>query len=719
MRLKLPGLSSSMATRALVAVAVGLALFSWSSLHRMQAEIHRLQAEVVHATDLPLNPHSQAGARRGRGVTDAVNLAPATNVAIGARRPTTGTVGDKGRVYRDGTKPCATAILDGPRDGVPRVRHPRAVTVRKRRPRWRLLVFANQRVESLRRLCVSLRRAHVNETVDVTFLLEAHQPTEMYDFVRGFQWPHGQVQVVARHSRGGLINAIIEGWYPANDVEWGVFLEDDIEVSPHFLAYLQAARPLCEAEHGCIGVSLYSPKLNELVLPKVAITAKLERHNAESLYMAQVPCSWGAAYRPGSWRTFRQWAQTQSQSSKYGGDLSLGRGSGWAASWKRYLLELMLVMDWTVMYPYFGNHSAFSTNHLEVGEHITANDLDHRAVDYTHPLLQAPVALSAPQVRFDHLYNTIASRIEDLAIHKSKGLPNRPPTVCDAYSLEGHRSILQDGDGVTVVLTFFYTPNRFMAFLTNIRIFCSYDIVKRVIVMWHNRKYIPQTMAWCKAGSKTSVHFLMPRIKDSLSNRFIPTYRIRTAAVVTVDDDILVSERDMSRMATVLRTSKYSVVVGPFPRWYSERPQRTPAMKYLFNPERGLPVGYPIMLTKIHVSYFALYYHYFCDAAYSEMRSRVAEIRNAEDLLYIRVAADQHVPPTIFVVTADPIDDTGKVGIHSMGGGRQHQEDRSAALDFFGYNDSFWSSLVVLPPGTALSRYSHDMWDRQHALVRE
>lgn len=226
-------------------------------------------------------------------------------------------------------------------------------------------------------------------------------------------------------------------------------------------------------------------------------------------------------------------------------------------------------------------------------------------------------------------------------------------------------------------------------------------------------------MAWCHPESTTSVHFLMPRVKDTLSNRFTPTYRIRTEAVVTVDDDILISERDVVRMATVLRDANYTAVVGPFPRWYSQRPGQSPSLKYHFKPPASAPVGYPIMLTKIHVSHFSLYYHYFCDSAYEAMRQRVAEIQNAEDLLYIRVAADRHLPPVIFVLTADTIDDTGKVGLHSKGSGHKHQDDRSAALELFGYNDSFWSSRVVLPPGTAVSDYAHDMWARQHALVRE
>ena len=103
----------------------------------------------------------------------------------------------------------------------------------------------------------------------------------------------------------------------------------------------------------------------------------------------------------------------------------------------------------------------------------------------------------------------------------------------------------------------------------------------------HGQEFRPPTMAVCNKDRGTTAHFLLPRVPDSLSNRFIPTYRILTHAVVTVDDDILVSDRDMLRMSTVLRNGGYNQVVGPFPRWYVsetiEEPGEEPKehLKYL------------------------------------------------------------------------------------------------------------------------------------------
>ena len=575
----------------------------------------------------------------------------------------------------------------------------------------------------------------------------------MYEFAASFAWPHGPVDVRARHSQGGLINAIIEGWYPrSDDREWAFFLEDDIEVSRMFFRWAQNGRAVCENDALCIGVSLYSPMLNELVWPKTVLTSKLREADAAPAYTAQVPCSWGAVYKPGPWRTFRRWAAHQPREHKYGGDLNLGRASGWAASWKRYLLELMLVKDWTLLYPFVNNeHAGYSTNHLELGEHIKKHDdKGHRREQYELPLLtdEPPVLSAIPMVRFDHLYHPIAMRFEDARVERRRR-GDLPRTQCQAYSVQGHRELFErDTRGVTVVITFFYSKERFLALMRNTQTYCSYSVVKRIIIVWHNRDFHPPTMAFCNQKRSTTVHFVYPRVPDSLSNRFIPTYRVLTETVITVDDDILVSERDIVRMVTVLIDSGFKRVVGPFPRWYER--STTNHFKYLYKPSESPsahPNGYAIILTKIHVSSFDLYYHCkerpfavcnrvhdrvpthahstvrvslplvdYCDEQYEDMRQFVRVKRNAEDLLYIKVAADRFCPPSLFVVTADDINDSGMIGLHSKSG---HNQARSEMLEMCGYNSSFWSYDVVLPPGTRVTEYDHKHYRDQHARVRQ
>jgi len=145
--------------------------------------------------------------------------------------------------------------------------------------------------------------------------------------------------------------------------------------------------------------------------------------------------------------------------------------SGWAASWKRYLLELMLVKDWFLMYPFInGQHAAYSTNHLEVGEHISKNDTDHKAEHYTFPLLtEPPPALdnNAPMLRLNHLYD----KIHNVTGALRNALRRTPPraqndTVCASYNRASHDFLVTEG--LTVVTGHFYTRSRFVGFLRNV-----------------------------------------------------------------------------------------------------------------------------------------------------------------------------------------------------------------------------------------------------------
>ena len=98
--------------------------------------------------------------------------------------------------------------------------------------------------------------------------------------------------------------------YPASDDDFGLLLEDDIEVSPFYYMWLKYA---LMAYHYDPTVSL--PELNAIALytPRVIEVVKERPHwNASSYfsvhpntpYLHQLPCSWGALYFPRRWREF-------------------------------------------------------------------------------------------------------------------------------------------------------------------------------------------------------------------------------------------------------------------------------------------------------------------------------------------------------------------------------------------------------------------------------
>jgi hypothetical protein len=224
---------------------------------------------------------------------------------------------------------------------------------------------------------------------------------------------------------------------------FALLLEDDIEVAPSFLSYSLAGIAACyerdrrgtlvrRAECSrIVGISLYTPRVHELVHPKrrynvsaeldslgkadattriissISLTnsnpkkkKKKKKGNSEHVYAHALPCSWGALYFGDAFRKFFDYLEfrlsTQRDNNtrvfvqefdQHSAKRVVSRSTGWSASWKKYLIELMWMEGTFLLYPRFVDGAALSTNHLAQGAHIRANDTQHLASDYTIPLL--------------------------------------------------------------------------------------------------------------------------------------------------------------------------------------------------------------------------------------------------------------------------------------------------------------------------------------------
>lgn len=213
-----------------------------------------------------------------------------------------------------------------------------------------------------------------------------------------------------RAAKGGLVAAVAEAWTPDGYHSHGLLLEDDIEVSPYFYVYAKLAllRYAVSGEEGggvpasghaaggLLGVSLYTPRLVELTMPRrrVDMQADLGTLPASAgggvphLYLQQLPCSWGSLFLPRPWLLFRAYMQARLEGAP-GPLVPRSASNGWSTSWKKFMIELSHLSGGVFLYPSFPNQSSLSTNHLEKGEHIGGkkNKLTHRPIDFTVPLL--------------------------------------------------------------------------------------------------------------------------------------------------------------------------------------------------------------------------------------------------------------------------------------------------------------------------------------------
>lgn len=233
--------------------------------------------------------------------------------------------------------------------------------------------------------------------------LEQTTDRETERVVSDFAWPHGTLASRHRIVLGGLMPAIVESWYPANNDSYGVFLEDDVEVSPLFYGWLKFAilyhryhPPARRRASHLFGISLYQQKNIELRLEgrrpfdahKMLAALGLD---TTLPYLSQVPCSWGAAYFPEVWREFHSYlALRLSEVAMPISDVVVPdiRSNRWPRSWKRYFIELVYLRGYAMLYPNYPDFFSFSTNHLEKGEHIHMSEVDlKRKMQFEVPLM--------------------------------------------------------------------------------------------------------------------------------------------------------------------------------------------------------------------------------------------------------------------------------------------------------------------------------------------
>jgi len=229
---------------------------------------------------------------------------------------------------------------------------------------------------------------YLSDRVDIGFSLERSATRPTQQLVRSFVWPRGTVNVRHRVAQGGLIPQIIESWYPKNDDSYGVILEDDIEVSPMFYAWVKWAilkyrydKEEKKRTRGLFGVSLYQQNHSEMQrlgpkrLPFDArkVIDDIPNVARTSPYLSQVPCSWGAVYFPEMWREFHDYLplrQSETSITIKQHIIPDIRTNGWHTSWKRFINELIYLRGYSMLYPNYDDWLAFSTNHFEPGEHL-------------------------------------------------------------------------------------------------------------------------------------------------------------------------------------------------------------------------------------------------------------------------------------------------------------------------------------------------------------
>ncbi|PIL24948.1 hypothetical protein GSI_12835 [Ganoderma sinense ZZ0214-1] len=251
-----------------------------------------------------------------------------------------------------------------------------------------LSVITDNRPQSLERLLTSLTNArYFGDQVNMRINIEQTADPETLRIVTQYRWGHGSVFPHHRIVHAGLMTAVVESWYPKNNDTYGLLLEDDVEVSPLFYAWAKLS--LLRYRYGkaenrrpnLFGISLYQQRNVELHpdgrrLFDASSTLKTAGlAHANTPYLSQVPCSWGALYFPEHWREFHGYLSMRLNASVWPPppeDIVVPdvRSNRWTRSWKRYFIELVFLRGYVMLYPNYAGYTSLSTNHLEIGSHV-------------------------------------------------------------------------------------------------------------------------------------------------------------------------------------------------------------------------------------------------------------------------------------------------------------------------------------------------------------
>ncbi|KAI9256623.1 hypothetical protein BDA99DRAFT_441782 [Phascolomyces articulosus] len=272
----------------------------------------------------------------------------------------------------------------------------------------KLVIVTDRKPQSLARLIRSAARAHYfGDTIDMTIVMEQSSDRVTQAFVNDVPWPHGIKDLRHRITKVNRMPVYVEAWYPADDHEYGIILDDSVELSEMFYVWSKYAilryrygQDIPDDAKAMFGISLYSPHVMEndpngrrLFEPSSALISN--GYDAESPYLMQSAHSFGGAavYFPEHWREFHDFitARVTDMSKKQLQNITLpnARSSQWANSWKRFMDELIYMRAYVMLYPNFNNYLSLSTSHLELSNnHVTSmGDYSNAAALLRVPLM--------------------------------------------------------------------------------------------------------------------------------------------------------------------------------------------------------------------------------------------------------------------------------------------------------------------------------------------
>lgn len=253
-------------------------------------------------------------------------------------------------------------------------------TLSKNKDKLAIVCVGYNRLEGLKRLLKSLLAAnYLGDSVPLVISIDASYDQNLYEYVRSFTWPYGDLFINIQQERLGLRKHI----YQCGDLT--VFfkaitiLEDDLYVSSCFYKFYKKAVEFYANNERVVGISLYAPEMNGYAeLPFTPL------ENGSDTYLLQDVCTWGEIFTYSMWNRFRQWMEIPNCEEIIASADIPSRVKGWKNAWSKYYYGFMDSVDGTFVYPYKSLVTNFSDSgvHGNATSHVQVSLLQNDVRDY-------------------------------------------------------------------------------------------------------------------------------------------------------------------------------------------------------------------------------------------------------------------------------------------------------------------------------------------------
>jgi hypothetical protein len=217
----------------------------------------------------------------------------------------------------------------------------------------------------IKRLCESLlqTRNPNSRAINLFFTLPASTSEEIENYVYSFSWPYGKKNIrVKVLPTIGQINSAVESWYPAHNLNYGLFLSDNMEVSPLWLMWVDMIMVGLKGNSSIF--KTLSERLMGISLGSIAkvdfsgLANRIDYFYGEhkQFHLMQMPNLYTVLFFPQSWRELFNVTKNSVAVTLDTTILSDEVHSGW----NKYLYDYMRVEGKFICFPHFPDDKSFA-----------------------------------------------------------------------------------------------------------------------------------------------------------------------------------------------------------------------------------------------------------------------------------------------------------------------------------------------------------------------